>query len=250
MGTFVYITYSKSPKKNNNPLQVHQCIASEQDLLVTLMPKHVEAEDTEEEKRIKSKDIVIDVLDKIMSSVAPHLRQRLKQIVSNSREDELVALYRVYRLLEFYGSMTLEKKLLSETGPITLAITESADNAKEQFGEMLDNLGDKLLASPPAVISDLSPPAVLRDVLSKMSKILNTHSTSPSRGQNHEDREKAFLPTLTKFIQPLLRMCLLSAKTLNSDGETSIYMINCASTIQSGLKSYVMYFLSFLYIRG
>ena len=217
---------------------------------MTLMPKHVEAEDTEEEKRIKSKDIVIDVLDKIMSSVAPHLRQRLKQIVSNSREDELVALYRVYRLLEFYGSMTLEKKLLSETGPITLAITESANNAKEQFGEMLDNLGDKLLASPPAVMSDLSPPAVLRDVLSKMSKILNTHSTSPSRGQNHEDREKAFLPTLTKFIQPLLRMCLLSAKTLNSDGETSIYMINCASTIQSGLKSYVMYFLSFLYIRG
>ena len=95
-------------------------------------------------------------------------------------------------------------------------------------------------------MSDLSPPAVLRDVLSKMSKILNTHSTSPSRGQNHEDREKAFLPTLTKFIQPLLRMCLLSAKTLNSDGETSIYMINCASTIQSGLKSYV-FFLIFIY---
>ena len=208
---------------------------------MTLIPKNIEEEKgDEEEKNIDSKDVVIDVLDKIMKSVAPHLRRRLNQIVSNSREDEVVALYRIYRLLEFYGMMTLEKQLLSETGPITLAITESAENAKQQFEEVLDNLGDKLSTSPPSVMSDLSPPSVLRDVVDKMSKILKTHSTSPSRGLEHEEREKAFLPTLTKFIQPLLRMCLLSARTLNSGGETSIYMINCASTIQSALKSYVV----------
>jgi len=202
---------------------------------VTLLPKQFE----DDNKETSSKNVAIDVLDKIVSSIAPNLRRRLNQIVKNSREDDVVSLYRIYRLLEFYGSMTLEKKLLSETGSITLAITESADNAKRQFEEMLDVLADKLLGSPPSVSSNLSSPIDLLDVVDKMSKILKTHSTSPSQGLNQDTREKAFLPILTKFIQPLLRMCLLSAKASNcSSGETSIYMINCASTIQNALKSY------------
>lgn len=224
---------------------VHQCVASETDLIDLFFNASTRTNSTAKEKNVdkcenQEKDRMresVELLDRVMSSVAPILRTRLKQIVSNS-EDDPVLLYRLAELLRFYGVMTLEKKrLLSSEGPITVAVTKSSNEALESFESSLGRLREKLVQSPSSVSVDLSPPPLLLEVVGKMSEILKTQSTSPSTGSSRTEREASFLPTLTAFVQPLIEMC----ESVSKNEETSsraIFMMNCLNEVQTALTSY------------
>lgn len=78
------------------------------------------------------------------------------------------------------------------------------DSAQKSFFDILKIRGEKLLRYPPLVAVDLSPPPAVREGVSLLLEIIETHDSMmlPTLGKN-----PAFSPVISALLDPIIKVC-------------------------------------------
>lgn len=79
------------------------------------------------------------------------------------------------------------------------------DAARKTFFDILKSRGEKLLRYPPLVAVDLSPPPAVRDGVSVLLEIIETHNSMmvPASGQN-----RTFDLVISALLDPIIQVGL------------------------------------------
>lgn len=79
------------------------------------------------------------------------------------------------------------------------------DAAQKTFFDILKTRGEKLLRYPPLVPVDLSPPSAVREGVSVLLEIIETHdSMMVTASGNNPD----FEPVISALLDPIIQVCL------------------------------------------
>lgn len=79
------------------------------------------------------------------------------------------------------------------------------DATQQTFFSILRTRGEKLLRYPPLVAVDLSPPPAVREGVSLLLELIDTHNSMmvPASG-----RKLDFNPVITALLDPIVQVCL------------------------------------------
>eukprot|EP01097_Dermamoeba_algensis_P008175 TRINITY_DN5330_c0_g1_i1.p1 TRINITY_DN5330_c0_g1~~TRINITY_DN5330_c0_g1_i1.p1 ORF type:complete len:578 (-),score=132.02 TRINITY_DN5330_c0_g1_i1:140-1873(-) len=219
---------------------IHQSIASEYELLSSLLNSDISLEDevhkkegpeNEKSQEVKKNQInVSKVLSKIFDGICKPFKMRVEQVIE--AQPGLVVIWRIANLLDFYFR-TVGKNVLVDS-MISITLADSKVESLRVFNDMLKEYGESLIASPPSPPFDLSPPHSLLEAINKLMEIMSTYESSLVP---NEEREAEFSPVLSRIVDFLLKMCTLSAANL-PPSDMAVYLINCISSIQTALSGY------------
>lgn len=81
------------------------------------------------------------------------------------------------------------------------------DAAQKTFFDILKSRGEKLLRYPPLVSVDLSPPPALREGVSVLLEIIETHDSMMIPAS---EKKPAFDPVISTLLDPIIQVCLWS----------------------------------------
>ncbi|KAK4728161.1 hypothetical protein R3W88_021149 [Solanum pinnatisectum] len=198
---------------------LHQALASERELVLALLDP--DASDTRPtshnySKRVdseseKSESDLTFVLDRIFEGVCRPFKVRVEQVLHS--QPNLIISYKLSNTLEFYF-YTISDLLGIETSLCnTLLVLKEA--AQKTFFDILKGRGEKLLRYPPLVAVDLSPPPALREGVSVLLEIIQTHDSMmfPASGKKPD-----FDPVISALLDPIIQMCEQAAEAHKSKG--------------------------------
>ncbi|KAJ8555255.1 hypothetical protein K7X08_012751 [Anisodus acutangulus] len=196
---------------------LHQALASERELVLALLDP--DASDTRPTRHNYSKGIDSEktesdltfVLDRIFEGVCRPFKVRVEQVLHS--QPNLIISYKLSNTLEFYF-YTISDLLGIETSLCnTLVVLKEA--AQKTFLDILKSRGEKLLRYPPLVAVDLSPPAALREGVSVLLEIIQTHDSMmfPASGKKPD-----FDPVIAALLDPIIQMCEQAAEAHKSKG--------------------------------
>lgn len=80
------------------------------------------------------------------------------------------------------------------------------DAAQKTLFDILKTRGEKLLRYPPLVAVDLSPPPAVREGVSVLLEVIETHDSMmiPASGEKPE-----FGPVISALLDPIIQVCTL-----------------------------------------
>ncbi|XP_015085923.1 conserved oligomeric Golgi complex subunit 6 [Solanum pennellii] len=198
---------------------LHQALASERELVLALLDP--DASDTRPASHNYSKGIDSEsektesdltfVLDRIFEGVCRPFKVRVEQVLHS--QPNLIISYKLSNTLEFYF-YTISDLLGIETSLCnTLLVLKEA--AQKTFFDILKGRGEKLLRYPPLVAVDLSPPPALREGVSVLLEIIQTHDSMmfPASGKKPD-----FDPVISALLDPIIQMCEQAAEAHKSKG--------------------------------
>ncbi|KAL3330742.1 hypothetical protein AABB24_034523 [Solanum stoloniferum] len=198
---------------------LHQALASERELVLALLDP--DASDTRPtshnySKRVdseseKTESDLTFVLDRIFEGVCRPFKVRVEQVLHS--QPNLIISYKLSNTLEFYF-YTISDLLGIETSLCnTLLVLKEA--AQKTFFDILKGRGEKLLRYPPLVAVDLSPPPALREGVSVLLEIIQTHDSMmfPASGKKPD-----FDPVISALLDPIIQMCEQAAEAHKSKG--------------------------------
>ncbi|KAH0642769.1 conserved oligomeric Golgi complex subunit 6 [Solanum tuberosum] len=198
---------------------LHQALASERELVLALLDP--DASDTRStnhnySKRVdseseKTESDLTFVLDRIFEGVCRPFKVRVEQVLHS--QPNLIISYKLSNTLEFYF-YTISDLLGIETSLCnTLLVLKEA--AQKTFFDILKGRGEKLLRYPPLVAVDLSPPPALREGVSLLLEIIQTHDSMmfPASGKKPD-----FDPVISALLDPIIQMCEQAAEAHKSKG--------------------------------
>ncbi|MCD7451000.1 Golgi transport complex subunit 6 [Datura stramonium] len=198
---------------------LHQALASERELVLALLDP--DASDTRPTSPNYSKGIDSEsgktesdltfVLDRIFEGVCRPFKVRVEQVLHS--QPNLIISYKLSNTLEFYF-YTISDLLGIETSLCnTLLVLKEA--AQKTFFDILKSRGEKLLRYPPLVAVDLSPPPALREGVSVLLEIIQTHDSMmfPASGKKPD-----FDPVISALLDPIIQMCEQAAEAHKSKG--------------------------------
>ncbi|XP_060207837.1 conserved oligomeric Golgi complex subunit 6 [Lycium barbarum] len=198
---------------------LHQALASERELVLALLDP--DASDTRRTGHNYSKGVDSEsgktesdltfVLDRIFEGVCRPFKVRVEQVLHS--QPNLIISYKLSNTLEFYF-YTISDLLGIETSLCnTLVVLKEA--AQKTFFDILKSRGEKLLRYPPLVAVDLSPPPALREGVSVLLEIIQTHDSMmfPASGQKPD-----FDPVISALLDPIIQMCEQAAEAHKSKG--------------------------------
>ncbi|XP_059275487.1 conserved oligomeric Golgi complex subunit 6 [Lycium ferocissimum] len=198
---------------------LHQALASERELVLALLDP--DASDTRRTSHNHSKGVDSEsgktesdltfVLDRIFEGVCRPFKVRVEQVLHS--QPNLIISYKLSNTLEFYF-YTISDLLGIETSLCnTLVVLKEA--AQKTFFDILKSRGEKLLRYPPLVAVDLSPPPALREGVSVLLEIIQTHDSMmfPASGQKPD-----FDPVISALLDPIIQMCEQAAEAHKSKG--------------------------------
>ncbi|KAH0649607.1 hypothetical protein KY285_034855 [Solanum tuberosum] len=198
---------------------LHQALASERELVLALLDP--DASDTRPtshnySKRVdseseKTESDLTFVLDRIFEGVCRPFKVRVEQVLHS--QPNLIISYKLSNTLEFYF-YTISDLLGIETSLCnTLLVLKEA--AQKTFFDILKGRGEKLLRYPPLVAVDLSPPPALREGVSLLLEIIQTHDSMmfPASGKKPD-----FDPVISALLDPIIQMCEQAAEAHKSKG--------------------------------
>ncbi|UYV83028.1 COG6 [Cordylochernes scorpioides] len=195
---------------------VHQCAASEQELLESLL-KHVHREELD--------SAVQKSLSHITEGLCRPFKMRIEQVVV--AQHQLVLLYKLIGLIKFY-TQTLEQ-LLGECQLVS-TLRELLDLAERLFSAALGShgadLAERAAELPPA---DLGPTEVLQGTLALLQDILASQSSAPPA-----ERKAHVHKVVSSLVEPLLQACQISAARLVPP-DMAVYLSNCCHQLASSL---------------
>ncbi|KAJ9707137.1 hypothetical protein PVL29_002226 [Vitis rotundifolia] len=217
---------------------LHQALASERELVLALLDPDA-AVDTEPTAQRFSKISESDggkmesdlkfVLDRIFEGVCRPFKVRVEQVLQS--QPNLIIAYKLSNTLEFY-CYTISDLLGRETSLCnTLSLLKDA--AQKTFFDILKSRGEKLLRYPPLVAVDLSPPPALREGVSVLLEIIETHDSMMIPAA---EKKPAFDPVISALLDPIIQMCEQAAEAHKSKGVTHSSRRSRAST-ESGQMS-------------
>lgn len=217
---------------------LHQALASERELVLALLDPDA-AVDTEPTAQRLSKISESDggkmesdlkfVLDRIFEGVCRPFKVRVEQVLQS--QPNLIIAYKLSNTLEFY-CYTISDLLGRETS-LCNTLWLLKDAAQKTFFDILKSRGEKLLRYPPLVAVDLSPPAALREGVSVLLEIIETHDGMMIPAS---EKKPAFDPVISALLDPIIQMCEQAAEAHKSKGVTHSSRRSRAST-ESGQMS-------------
>ncbi|KAL5537357.1 hypothetical protein UlMin_046120, partial [Ulmus minor] len=89
------------------------------------------------------------------------------------------------------------------------------DAAQKTFFDILRSRGEKLLRYPPLVAVDLSPPPAVREGVSILLEIIETHD---SMMVSTSGKKTDFDPVISALLNPIIQMCEQAAEAHKSKG--------------------------------
>ncbi|CAL0331643.1 unnamed protein product [Lupinus luteus] len=193
---------------------LHQALASEHELVQVLLDPDAVV-DTEQTTNKLSNDTengsgkaesdLMFVLDRIFEGVCRPFKLRVEQVLQS--QPSLIVSYKLSNTLEFY-SYTISD-LLGRNTALCNTLWVLKDAAQKTFFDILKGRGEKLLRYPPLVAVDLSPPPAVREGVSLLLEIIDTHNSMmfPASGQ-----KPAFDPVISAVLDPIIQMCEQAAE--------------------------------------
>ncbi|XP_009793211.1 conserved oligomeric Golgi complex subunit 6 [Nicotiana sylvestris] len=198
---------------------LHQALASERELVLALLdpdasdtrstshqyPKGVDSESG------KTETDLTFVLDRIFEGVCRPFKVRVEQVLHS--QPNLIISYKLSNTLEFY--LYTISDLLGEETSLCNTLLVLKDAAQKTFFDILKSRGEKLLRYPPLVAVDLSPPPALREGVSVLLEIIQTHDSMmfPASGKKPD-----FDPAISALLDPIIQMCEQAAEAHKSKG--------------------------------
>ncbi|KAK6942165.1 Conserved oligomeric Golgi complex subunit 6 [Dillenia turbinata] len=253
---------------------LHQALASERELVSVLLDPDAVADTgpianrfskSSENETVRTESDLTYVLDRIFEGVCRPFKIRVEQVLQS--QPNIIIAYKLCNTLEFY-SYTISDLLGRETA-LCDTLWALKDAAQKTFFDILKTRGEKLLRYPPLVSVDLSPPPAVREGVSILLELIETHDSMmiPASG-----KKPLFDPVISALLDPIIQMCeqaaeahkskavqssrrsrlssgsgqmskasvdslLLPTSSNFSQGETSskIFLINCLCAIQQPL---------------
>jgi len=223
---------------------VHQASALERELIGALFASSKSSEANKADGTEKDSSLFPElpedpalsaerVLDVVMSGIEQQLKSRLGQVVES--QTQCVECYRLLSLLNFYAD-TMSRVLSPGTslGRTLQLVIQEGENL---FFDLLKQMGEKLVSSPPSYPTDLSTLRETVDTVKCLQEMLQINTSSMSDPLEDHLSESETDAILTALIEPLLQMCRLSAEGL-APSDTAAFMLNNTFTIQSALLSF------------
>lgn len=202
---------------------LHQALASERELVLALLDPNEPADrgsstasmlKTSDNDSGKSEPDLTSVLDRIFEGVCRPFNIRVEQVLQS--HPNLIVTYKLTNTLEFYN-YTISDLLGRETA-LCNALWVLKDAAHKTFFDMLKTRGEKLLRYPLLVAVDLSPPPAVREGISLLSEIVETHNSMMVPVSGHKPE---FNPVISAFLDPIVQMCEQAAEAHKSKGGLS-----------------------------
>ncbi|XP_057964103.1 conserved oligomeric Golgi complex subunit 6 [Malania oleifera] len=199
---------------------LHQALASERELVLVLLDPDAVVDIGPTARRFSSSmesdsgkvgsDLTF-VLDRIFEGVCRPFKVRVEQVLQS--QPSLIISYKLSNTLEFY-SYTISDLLGRETA-LCNTLWLLKDAAQKTFFDILKTRGEKLLRYPPLVAVDLSPPPAVREGVSVLLEIIETHDSMmvPVSG-----KKPVFDPVISAFLDPIIQMCERAAEAQKSKG--------------------------------
>eukprot|EP00112_Aurelia_sp_Birch-Aquarium-sp1_P010006 Seg2159.4 transcript_id=Seg2159.4/GoldUCD/mRNA.D3Y31 product="Conserved oligomeric Golgi complex subunit 6" protein_id=Seg2159.4/GoldUCD/D3Y31 len=200
---------------------LHQSIAGEKELLLSLLRK-TKSEEKEETVR--------EVLNHVSEGVSRPFKVRVEQVITS--EPDAPVLFRLGNLLKFYNSLITP--VLGEDSVVMATLHEMSELCQRMFFNSLSSLGNKLSEKVELPPPDLGPGASVQETLALLREVLSSHDAAITPLQ---ERQKDYEKILSTMLDPLLQTCAVSASRLNST-DMATYMVNCLYQIQSTLAVY------------
>ena len=172
-----------------------------------------------------TKTQIMRILSKSFESVCRPFQVRVEQVINS--QSEIVTLFRLVNLFDFYMRTIL--KIVAEDCLLIATIQNSKKQTMQLLFDLIQKQSDFLQVNPPLPPLDLSPPQLVHQTVNQLMEIMSYFDSSLVPV---EEREEDFKPILNSIVDPLIRMCNLSATILENPGDMAVYLINNFSLIQ------------------
>lgn len=199
---------------------LHQALASERELVFALLdpdatgdtsPTRNQFSKSPESDSRKTESDLMFVMDRIFEGVCRPFKVRVEQVLQS--QSSLIISYKLSNTLEFY-SHTVSEFIGRETA-LSDTLWTLKDAAQKTFFDILKTRGEKLLRYPPLVSVDLSPPPAVREGVSLLLEIVETHNSMmlPTLG-----KDPSFGPVISALLDPIVKICEQAAEAHKSKG--------------------------------
>ncbi|KAB5574564.1 hypothetical protein DKX38_001758 [Salix brachista] len=199
---------------------LHQALASERELVLALLDPDAVVDTGSTVNRFskslengtgKTESDLTFVLDRIFEGVCRPFKVRVEQVLQS--QPSLIIACKLSNTLEFY-SYTISDLLGRDTA-LCYTLWALRDAAQKTFLDILKSRGEKLLRYPPLVSVDLSPPKAVREGVSVLLEIIETHNGMmvPATGKKPD-----FDPVISALLDPIIQMCEQAAEAHKSKG--------------------------------
>ncbi|XP_015575125.1 conserved oligomeric Golgi complex subunit 6 isoform X2 [Ricinus communis] len=199
---------------------LHQALASERELVLVLFDPDAVLDTGSTANRLskstengagKIESDLTFVLDRIFEGVCRPFKVRVEQVLQS--QPSLIVAYKLSITLEFY-SYTMSDLLGRDTALCsTLWMLKEA--AQKTFFDILKSRGEKLLRYPPLVAIDLSPPEAVREGVSVLLEIIETHNSMMIPAS---EKKSDFDSVISAILDPIIQMCEQAAEAHKSKG--------------------------------
>ncbi|CAN1306268.1 Conserved oligomeric Golgi complex subunit 6 [Linum perenne] len=191
---------------------LHQALASERELVLALLDPEptTDAESTTdyiskvlENGNGKKESDMTFVLDRVFEGVCRPFKVRVEQVLQ--AQPSLIVTYKLSNTLEFYCYTVSD--LLGRDTALCNTLWLLKDATQKTFFNILKSRGEKLLRYPPLVATDLSPPQAVRDGVSVLLDIIETHNSTmvPASAKTAD-----FSLVISALLDPIIQVSLLS----------------------------------------
>ncbi|XP_064457671.1 conserved oligomeric Golgi complex subunit 6-like [Ornithodoros turicata] len=195
---------------------VHQCTASEKEMLENLLKKCDKA-NLEEAVRM--------ALSHITEGLCRPLKVRIEQVIVS--EAGAVTLYKLKSLLQFYKQTIQGYCTLSSDCPLLLCLDDMMTLSQKMFDNSLTCHCSQMLEKAELPPSDLGPPEALQSMLTLIRDLLSCQDACLV---SVDDRRHDVPSVLDLTVDPALQMCHLSASKL-SPADMAVYLANCVHLV-------------------
>ncbi|CAL1373854.1 unnamed protein product [Linum trigynum] len=199
---------------------LHQALASERELALALLDPDANADAGSTTNYVpkvlmngngKTESDMTFVLDRIFEGVCRPFKVRVEQVLQS--QPNLIVTYKLSNTLEFYCYTVSD--LLGRDTALCNTLWLLKDAAQKTFFGILKTRGEKLLRYPPLVAADLSPPQAVREGVSVLLDIIETHNSMmvPATAKKSD-----FGPVISALLDPIIQMCERAAEAHKSKG--------------------------------
>ncbi|CAL5425638.1 unnamed protein product [Camellia sinensis] len=214
-------------------------LASERELVLTLLDPDAMVDSGLAARRFSSKGLESDigknetdltfVLDRIFEGVYRPFKVRIEQVLQS--QPSIIISYKLSNTLEFY-SYTISDLLGRETA-LCNTLWALKDASQKTFFDILKTRGEKLLRYPPLAAVDLSTPPAVREGVSVLLEIIETHDGMmvPASGKKSD-----FDLVISALLDPIIQICEQAAEAHKSKGAIHSFRRNRTTSDPSQLS--------------
>ncbi|WCJ29012.1 Conserved oligomeric Golgi complex subunit 6 [Euphorbia peplus] len=225
---------------------LHQAVASERELVLMLFDSDAVLDSGSAANRLskslengssKTDSDLTFVLDRIFEGVCRPFKVRVEQVLQS--QPSLIIAYKLSNTLEFY-SYTMSD-LLGRNTALCSTLWMLMEATQKTFFDILKTRGEKLLRYPPLVAVDLSPPEAVREGVSILLEIIDTHNSMMIPAS---EKKLDFDPVISATLDPIIQMCEQAAEAHKSKGTSHLSKRRMSSDSSQHNKSSVDALLS------